>query len=119
MKKCECSSDFGAYRYKYDCGECSYKNGWAQLDTAQDASYFGTWINPTTRKIKTYCEGDVTVITVDTDAELVAEVQHIHDWNEENGFRLHEKRVIAIDPGFAESPIRTAMIAAGLEKFFH
>ena len=34
-------------RYVYDFGLCSYENGWAQVDTAQDASYFGTWANPT------------------------------------------------------------------------
>ena len=34
-------------RYTYDFGLCSYENGWAQVDTAQDASYFGTWANPT------------------------------------------------------------------------
>ena len=27
-------------RYLYDFGLCSYKKGWAQVDTAQDASYF-------------------------------------------------------------------------------
>ncbi len=31
-----------ADRYTYDFGLCSYENGWAQVDTAQDASYFGT-----------------------------------------------------------------------------
>ena len=30
-----------ADRYVYDFGLCSYKNGCAQVDTAQDASYFG------------------------------------------------------------------------------
>ena len=35
-----------ADRYIYDFGLCSYENGWAQVDTAQDAAYFGTWANP-------------------------------------------------------------------------
>lgn len=30
-------------RYDFDFGECSYANGWAQIDTRQDASYYGTW----------------------------------------------------------------------------
>ena len=30
-------------RYTYDFGLCSFEKGWAQVDTAQDASYFGTW----------------------------------------------------------------------------
>ena len=29
-----------ADRYVYDFGLCSYEKGWAQVDTAQDASYF-------------------------------------------------------------------------------
>ena len=27
-------------RYTYDFGLCSYEKGWAQVDTAQDVSYF-------------------------------------------------------------------------------
>ena len=36
-----------ADRCVYDFGPCSTANDWAQIDTAQDASYFGTWANPT------------------------------------------------------------------------
>ena len=32
--------------YVYDFGLCSYENRRAQVDTAQDASYFGTWAKP-------------------------------------------------------------------------
>ncbi len=113
MKKIERSSDFGADRYKYDFNLCTYANGWAQLDTSQDASYFGKWINPSTRQILTYCEGDVTVTTVDTDEELVAEVAEIKAWNEQQGHRF-----IGIDPGFDESPIRRRLEAAGLKEYF-
>ena len=48
-------------RYTYDFGLCSFENGWAQIDTAQDASYFGTWANPTRLMIFSYCEGDTTL----------------------------------------------------------
>ena len=30
-------------RYVYDFGLCNHEKGWAQVDTAQDASYFGKW----------------------------------------------------------------------------
>ena len=30
-------------RYSIDCGRCSYANGFAQIDTKQDAVWFGTW----------------------------------------------------------------------------
>ena len=28
-------------RYELDCGPCSYANGFAQIDTTQDAPYYG------------------------------------------------------------------------------
>lgn len=34
---------FPADRYVYDFRLCIYAKGWAQIVTAQDASYFGTW----------------------------------------------------------------------------
>lgn len=40
-----------ADRYIYDFKYCSTSNGWAQIDTSQDASYFGQWINPAKRLI--------------------------------------------------------------------
>jgi hypothetical protein len=33
-------------RYTFDFGTCSPQNGFAQVDTGQDAYYFGTWANP-------------------------------------------------------------------------
>lgn len=113
MKKIERSSDHAADRYKYDFQICSYANGWAQLDTDQDASYFGTWLNPTTRQILSYTEGDVCVTTVDTDEELVAEVASIKAWNDQQGHRF-----IGIDPGFDGSPIRRKLEATGLKEYF-
>ena len=35
-----------ADRYLFDFYHCSTKKGYAQLDTSQDASYYGTWTNP-------------------------------------------------------------------------
>ncbi len=117
MKKIDRSSNFGADRYHYDFGECSAANGWAQLDSGQDASYFGTWINPVKRQILSYTEGDVCLVTVDTDTELVEEVQAIHDWNEKQGHRL-ANRIIGIDPG-SNWDLKLSLQLAGLEKFLH
>lgn len=75
-------------RYKYDFKHCSYANGWAQVDTKQDASYFGTWTNPTRREIFTYCEGDTTLTHCDTDDEYISEVRRLIDWNKEGGYWL-------------------------------
>ncbi len=112
MKKIErsfCPAD----RYKYDFGRCSSANGWAQIDTRQDASYFGSWINPTERKTLSYCEGDVTECSFDTDAELVEEIERIDAWHKED-----DERGVKIDPGF-NVELKQALVAAGLEKYIH
>lgn len=102
-----------ADRYKYDFGLCSIKNGWAQIDTRQDASYFGQWVNPAKRQVFCYCEGDISLVRLDTDAELVAELALIRDFhNEDHGGFL------GIDSGFSE-PLKQACVNAGLDDFFH
>jgi hypothetical protein len=74
-----------ADRYLFDCGECAPGKGFAQVDTGQDAWYFGTWANPFTFTIVCYCEGDITR-TVCSDAESFnAEMLEIQRWNEEHG----------------------------------
>ncbi len=100
-------------RYHYDFGECSSGNGWAQVDTGQDASYYGNWINPKTLQIKTYCEGDVTLVTADTSEELVGEIRRMKSWNDEQGHKF-----LGIDPGLGED-LKNDCIAAGLEEFLH
>jgi hypothetical protein len=101
-----------ADRYLYDFGTCSTRNGWAQIDTRQDAHYFGQWINPQRRQIFSYAEGDTCLTTCDNDAELLAEMQHIRDFHNE-----HDK-FLGVDPGFNEQ-LRLDLIAAGLGDFFH
>jgi len=56
-------------RYFYDFGQCQ---DWAQYDTSQDACYFGIWVNPDTRQVLTFAEGDETVETFDTPEEYHA-----------------------------------------------
>ena len=62
-------------RYHFDYGKCSYDNGFAQMDTSQDAPYFGMWTNPNTREIVSYCEGDVTELTAETNDEYVKAIR--------------------------------------------
>jgi len=66
-----------AERYKFDFGECSYDNGWCQIDTYQDAPYFGMWVNLHERKQAGYCEGDVDFYEFDTDAEFAAHMRRL------------------------------------------
>lgn len=87
-----------ADRYIYDLGVCSIKRGFAQVDTSQDASYFGTWANPSKWAIVCYCEGDVTLQQADSAEEFVSAIRELKQWNEENGHKFY-----GIDPGFIEA----------------
>jgi hypothetical protein len=63
-------------RYAYDRELCR-KRGWAQYDTFADASYFGVWVHHTTRKIVTFAEGDVRIVTSPTAAIFAAELANM------------------------------------------
>mgnify|MGYP001340657132 FL=1 len=103
-------------RYFYDGGMCSESKGFAQIDTSQDASYFGTWANPETLTIVCYCEGDVTFTTAETPEEFVSEILKIRDWNNQdgnNGFK-------GIDCGWIENgPIQKRFESLGLSNLLH
>ena len=73
-------------RYAFDFRLCHFSKGWAQLDTRQDASYYGNWINPLTRQLCSFAEGDVTMITCEDDAEFTAQVTETYNWHKERGY---------------------------------
>lgn len=100
-------------RYQFDFGLCTIAKGWAQVDTSQDASYFGTWANPTKLWVVNFCEGDVTISRAESADEFVAELRGIRDWNQRNGHRF-----IGIDPGFSEE-LRAAFEAVGAGDLLH
>ena len=100
-------------RYVYDFGLCSYENGWAQVDTAQDASYFGTWTNPTRLMIFSYCEGDTTLKEAASPGEFATELREIDAWN-----RAHGYGTARIDPGF-DPAIKAAFEGLGLTDMLH
>ena len=105
-----------ADRYAYDFNACSIAKGYAQIDTWQDASYFGTWANPETLTIVCYCEGDVSVTVAETPQEFIDEIHKIKAWNNENaknGFK-------GIDTGWKENnPIEMKFRALGLGDLIH
>jgi hypothetical protein len=75
-----------ADRYVFDFKVCHCSNGWAQIDTKQDASYFGAWANPLRRTIVTFAEGDIVTLTADSDEEFVAEIRKMQEWNNQTGY---------------------------------
>ena len=87
-------------RYVFDFGLCSYENGWAQVDTAQNASYFGTWADPTLKEAA-------------SPEEFAAELREIDVWN-----RAHGYGPARIDPGF-DPAIKAAFEGLGLVDLLH
>ena len=102
-----------ADRYLYDFGLCSYANDWAQVDTAQDASYFGTWANPTRLLIFTYCEGDTTLKEAESPEEFAAELRAIDEWNIRAGHGPAR-----IDPGY-DPAMKADFERLGLADMLH
>jgi hypothetical protein len=95
-------------RYHFDFTECTIAKGWAQVDTTQDASYYGAWINPTKREFIRFAEGDVDHYTFEDDTEMVAFIAEFKDGG----------RMLGIDPG-PGSVLPSECIAHGLEPYFH
>jgi hypothetical protein len=100
-------------RYVYDFGLCSYEKGWAQVDTAQDALYFGTWANPTCLMIFSYCEGDTALKEALSPEEFAAELREIDTWN-----RVHGYGPARIDPGY-DPAMKEAFEGMGLGDLLH
>ena len=102
-----------AERYLFDFQLCTYARGWAQIDTEQDASYYGTWCSPSARKVLTFAEGDVTIRVFDTDEAFAADLRAIDAWNRTNGYGGAK-----IDPGF-DPAMKAAFERLGLGDLLH
>ncbi|MCY4376028.1 MAG: hypothetical protein OXC31_19925, partial [Spirochaetaceae bacterium] len=72
-------------RYAFDTGRCAWSRGWVQIDTTQDASYFGTWANLRERRILCFVEGDVITTTCATPESFAREMRRLHEWAVEAG----------------------------------
>lgn len=75
-----------ADRYVYDFGPCSAAKGFSQIDTEQDAWYYGQWANPTTFVIFSYCEGDCTTTQCENAEEFTAQMLKIEAWSKDHGY---------------------------------
>ena len=94
-------------RYMFDFDICSVKKGWAQIDTEQDASYYGNWAHPTNFEIITYAEGDVIIKKEMSKAKFLYEIKYLLEWHRKNGYGG------VIDPAFNEK----AWEDLGLQKY--
>ena len=100
-------------RYRCDFDLCVCAHPRAQVDTAQDASWFGTWASPAERTILTFAKGDVTRAVCDTDEEFAAALRAIDRWNRDHGYGPAR-----IDPGF-DPALKAAFEAVGLGHMLH
>ncbi len=75
-------------RYAFDFSKCGLKSDWYQYDTSQDASYHGSWVNPVTRQVISFLEGDIYLTTCETIADYKREIEAMDNWNKENGYAL-------------------------------
>lgn len=66
---------------------------WMQVDTSQDASYYGVWINPSLHCDLSYVEGDIYLNVYDSIKSFQKAVKTMKQWNENNGYGF------TIDPG--------------------
>ena len=100
-------------RYVYDFGLCSYENGWAQVDTAQDASYVGKSASQTRWMIFNQREGDNTLTEAASPEEFAAKLRAIDSWNRADGYGPAR-----IDPGF-DPTLKEAFERLGLADMMH
>lgn len=76
-------------RYDFDRQLCWAKGStWAQVDTDQDAWYYGNWANPVTRSIISFAEGDLTITRCDTAEEFCSELNLMAAWHATQGSYL-------------------------------
>ena len=98
-------------RYQYDMK----LKGFAQIDTTEDAPYYGIWVSPTKRMIVSYTEGDVSFFWSDNGPEFHEEVRSLIDWLGE--------RFKGIDPGWPGLKSTEQIIEGfrfyGLQRFLH
>ena len=100
-------------RYHWDFEECPFDQGWCQIDTRQDAPYYGTWCSADRREIVNFCEGDLTRTICDTDEEFVEQLRDFRDHMDAGGWGP-----CRIDPGLVDA-VRARYVALGAGDLLH
>jgi hypothetical protein len=74
--------------------------GFAQVDTSEDASYYGNWANASTFELFSFAEGDTCHTKCDTPEEFREEMQRFVDFCERQGGDYFR----GVDPGAYHTP---------------
>jgi hypothetical protein len=97
-------------RYVFDLGLCSVHKGFAQVDTSNDCTFFGTWVNPQRLVIFSYAEGDCILTECETVTEFVTEIHRLK--------QVWGKEFYGVDAGFNED-LKQQLIDIGLGNLLH
>jgi len=97
-------------RYQYDGWLLS--KGFAQIDSAEDASYYGNWADPVRLILFSYIEGDCQTVQCETETEFKEQIRKVCNW-----LRLHST-LYGIDPGIKQES-KDRWIALGLSDLLH
>lgn len=101
-----------ASRYLYDS---KLPDDFAQLDTSEDASYYGNWASVKRLVLFSYCEGDCTTTTCETVEEFRDEIAKFQAFCERIGYRFN-----GIDPGWSHADaVLQPWRDAGLAHLIH
>lgn len=100
-------------RYQFDFNLCSPSKGFSQVDTAQDASYYGHWASPSEFKLVSYVEGDVTIETAPNKEEFIDLMRSTAKWHKDR-----ENDELKIDAMLDEKQIK-AWKELGLADLLH
>ena len=82
-------------RYQYDTG---LPADFAQLDTSEDASYYGNWASAKRLALFSYCEGDCTTTVCETVEEFRQQIEDFQAFCARIGYEFK-----GIDPGWIHS----------------
>lgn len=97
-------------RYMFDH---QLPSDYAQLDTSEDASWYGNWASAQRLTFLSYCEGDCTLTRCETVEEFKDEFQSFLDFCDRVGYQFN-----GIDPGWL-SPNKDQWQKIGLNEFLH
>ena len=105
-------TDHDGNRYDYDS---ALPRDFAQLDTSEDASWYGNWASAKRLKLFSYCEGDTTLTVCETVEEFRQQLEEFQAFCARIGYEFR-----GIDPGWVHTEeILQPWRDAGLSHLIH
>lgn len=91
----------GLGRYFFD-ERLPSREGWAQVDNDQDASYYGTWTSARNLTVVSYCEGDVFVRRYPDKQAYIKAIREHAGWDRFKGIDAYRTEQDFIDLGLQD-----------------